>query len=133
MPGTDEIQPGTDDIQLEMAEIQPGTDDVQLEMAEIQPGTDEIQPEMADPSSTQETDDDDVQQLSAAELLEADSDAEPIRTLTIARLLARQGYYDRSLSIYDQLIAENAEDRELSAEAESVRALQSGEPNKASC
>ena len=133
MPGTDEIQPGTDDIQPEMAEIQPETAEIQPEVAEIQPEMAEIQPEVAELSSAQETDDDDVQQLSAAELLEADSDAEPIRTLTIARLLARQGYYDRSLSIYDQLIAENAEDRELSAEAESVRALQSGEPNKASC
>lgn len=55
-----------------------------------------------------------------------DSDeADPIRTLTIARLLARQGYYDRSLSIYDELLTANAGDSELRAEADQVRAKQS--------
>lgn len=46
---------------------------------------------------------------------------EPIRTLTIARVLARQGYYDRSLSIYDALLAEAPDDVELRAEADRVR------------
>jgi NADH-quinone oxidoreductase subunit C len=61
-----------------------------------------------------------------------DDGAEPIRTLTIARLLARQGYYDRSLSIYDELLSENAEDSELRAEADQVRAKQSDQPGDAS-
>jgi hypothetical protein len=63
-----------------------------------------------------------AEQESAGE--ETEEGAEPIRTLTIARLLARQGYYDRSLSIYDELLRENAEDPELRAEAEQVRAKQ---------
>jgi hypothetical protein len=53
--------------------------------------------------------------------------AEPIRTLTIARVLARQGYYDRSLSIYDALLAEDADDTELRAEADQVRAQKAGD------
>jgi hypothetical protein len=63
----------------------------------------------------------------------ADADgAEPIRTLTIARLLARQGYYDRSLSIYDELLTGNAEDSELRAEADQVRAKQTDRPRETS-
>jgi hypothetical protein len=55
------------------------------------------------------------------------AEAEPIRTLTIARLLARQGYFERSLSIYDQLLSENAGDTDLRAEADRVRAQHTGE------
>lgn len=58
--------------------------------------------------------------------------AEPIRTLTIARLLARQGYYERSLSIYDELLSGNAEDSELRAEADQVRAKQTNQPRETS-
>jgi hypothetical protein len=57
----------------------------------------------------------------APQLRAADT-TEPIRTLTVARVLARQGYYDRSLSIYDALLADNATDAELRAEADGVRA-----------
>lgn len=67
----------------------------------------------------------------AAAPSEPDEEAgEPIRTLTIARLLARQGYYDRSLSIYEELLAENTEDPDLRAEAEQVRAQQSPPPDQ---
>jgi hypothetical protein len=51
---------------------------------------------------------------------------DPIRTLTIARLLAGQGYYDRSLSIYDELLAESPTDAELHAEAAEVRSRRTG-------
>jgi hypothetical protein len=53
------------------------------------------------------------------------SSPDPIRTLTIARLLAGQGYFERSLSIYDELLADRAEgadNQELRAEADKVRA-----------
>ena len=52
---------------------------------------------------------------------------EPIRTLTIARVLARQGYYERSLSIYDALLKETPDDAELRAEADRVRADEAGD------
>ena len=48
-------------------------------------------------------------------------------TLTIARVLARQGYYDRSLSIYDALLKETPDDAELRAEADRVRADKAGD------
>jgi hypothetical protein len=44
-----------------------------------------------------------------------------IRTRTMARLLASQGYLARALSIYDELVARDAEDASLRAEAEAVR------------
>jgi hypothetical protein len=47
---------------------------------------------------------------------------EPIRTRTMARLLAAQGYRARALAIYQALIAENPADTELHAEAERVHA-----------
>jgi len=47
---------------------------------------------------------------------------EPIRTRTMAKLLALQGHRGRSLSIYDYLIAKAPNDRALRAEAEAVRA-----------
>jgi hypothetical protein len=53
--------------------------------------------------------------------------AEPIRTLTIARVLARQGYYDRSLSIYEALLKETPDDSDLRAEADRVRADKAGD------
>lgn len=57
----------------------------------------------------------------AEQLLDAQPSADdPIRTLTIARLLAGQGYFERSLSIYDELLA-HSDDPELRAEAEKVR------------
>jgi hypothetical protein len=46
---------------------------------------------------------------------------EPIRTRTMARLLAQQGHKSRALSIYDELIAADAEDASLQAEAASLR------------
>lgn len=47
---------------------------------------------------------------------------EPFPTRTMARILADQGHFRRSLAIYAKLIAERPDDRELSAEAEEVRA-----------
>lgn len=46
---------------------------------------------------------------------------EPIRTRTMARLLAGQGHKQRALSIYDFLLASDS-DPELRAEAERLRA-----------
>ena len=76
-----------------------------------------------------------VQPLSAAVKsapeTEADADgAEPIQTLAIARLLASQGYLDRSLSVYEQLLSENADDAELRAEMQRVREQLGDAPTK---
>lgn len=46
---------------------------------------------------------------------------EPIRTRTMARLLASQGHRTRALSIYDELIAADASDASLRDEAEALR------------
>jgi len=46
---------------------------------------------------------------------------DPIRTLTMARLLAVQGYRKRALSIYDELLAQNGSDASLRAEADRLR------------
>jgi hypothetical protein len=46
---------------------------------------------------------------------------EPIRTRTMARLLASQGHRGRALSIYDDLLAANGSDATLRAEAEALR------------
>jgi hypothetical protein len=46
---------------------------------------------------------------------------EPIRTRTMARLLAAQGYRMRALAIYDELLAGSPEDAALRDEAEAVR------------
>lgn len=54
-----------------------------------------------------------------------DSGEEPIRTRTMARLLAQQGYPDRALSIYDELLADEADDPMLHAEVEELRTRQS--------
>jgi hypothetical protein len=48
---------------------------------------------------------------------------EPIRTRSMARLLAQQGHPQRALSILEYLLARNAADAELRAEAEAVRAV----------
>jgi hypothetical protein len=42
-------------------------------------------------------------------------------------VLARQGYYDRALSIYDVLLKESPDDSELRAEAARVRADKAGD------
>jgi hypothetical protein len=47
---------------------------------------------------------------------------EPIRTRTMARLLASQGHADRALSIYDYLLASPGAEPSLRAEAEALRA-----------
>lgn len=47
--------------------------------------------------------------------------SEPIRTRTMARLLADQGERERALSIYEHLIAEGSDDAELLAEARALR------------
>jgi hypothetical protein len=49
-------------------------------------------------------------------------DCEPIRTRTMARLLAAQGYRARALAIYQALLAENPSDTELHAERERLQA-----------
>ena len=54
----------------------------------------------------------------------ADSEAsggDPIRTRGMAKLLALQGYRDRALSIYDELIAAEPDNAELRAEADRLR------------
>jgi hypothetical protein len=50
-----------------------------------------------------------------------DGDEEPIRTRSMARLLASQGHRNRALKIYDALLAANGGDAELRAEAEALR------------
>lgn len=47
--------------------------------------------------------------------------SEPIRTRTMARLLGKQGYRDRALSIYDFLLSATPEDASLRAEAAILR------------
>jgi hypothetical protein len=48
---------------------------------------------------------------------------EPIRTRSMARLLASQGHHRRALSIYDVLLAANTSDVTLQAEAAALRSL----------
>ena len=47
---------------------------------------------------------------------------EPFPTLTMARILAEQGHFKRALAIYAGLLRDEPRDRELSAEADDVRA-----------
>lgn len=47
---------------------------------------------------------------------------EPFPTRTMARILAEQGHYKRSLAIYARLLSEEPNDGELGAEADAVRA-----------
>jgi hypothetical protein len=49
---------------------------------------------------------------------------EPIRTRTMARLLAAQGHPQRALSIYDYLLARPEADESLRREAEALRSAQ---------
>jgi hypothetical protein len=46
---------------------------------------------------------------------------EPIRTRTMAKLLAAQGHRERALSIYDHLLSKDASDPALLAEADALR------------
>jgi hypothetical protein len=46
---------------------------------------------------------------------------EPIRTRTMARLLAAQGHRERALLIYEELLAQNGPDGAMHEEAEAVR------------
>jgi hypothetical protein len=46
---------------------------------------------------------------------------EPFPTRTMARILAEQGHFKRSLAIYAGLLRNTPGDRELSAEAADVR------------
>ena len=46
---------------------------------------------------------------------------EPFPTRTMARILAEQGHFKRSLTIYTMLLRDEPEDLELSAEVEEVR------------
>ena len=46
---------------------------------------------------------------------------EPIRTQSMARLLAAQGHRERALAIYEELLAQNSEDDSLRHEAEALR------------
>jgi len=48
---------------------------------------------------------------------------EPIRTRSMARLLASQGHHQRALSIYAALLASNGSDTALQAEAAALRSL----------
>jgi len=47
---------------------------------------------------------------------------EPFPTLTMARILAEQGHFKRSLAIYATLLRDEPGNRELSAEADGIRA-----------
>jgi hypothetical protein len=47
---------------------------------------------------------------------------EPIRTRTMARLLATQGYRQRALAIYEELLAQAGADDSLRAEVEALHA-----------
>jgi hypothetical protein len=47
---------------------------------------------------------------------------DPIRTRSMAKLLAMQGYRDRALSIYEELIAAEPDNAELRVEADRLRA-----------
>ena len=58
----------------------------------------------------------------ASSAVVAHEEAEPIRTRTMARLLAAQGYRVRALAIYRALLAECPSDTELQAELERLRA-----------
>lgn len=57
----------------------------------------------------------------AADDGEDDEWVEPIRTRSMARLLAGQGHRDRALAIYDALIAIDASDASLRDEADALR------------
>lgn len=46
---------------------------------------------------------------------------EPIRTLSMARLLAAQDHRERALAIYEELLAQDSENADLRREAEAVR------------
>lgn len=59
--------------------------------------------------------------VSASTSSEEPAGSDPIRTLTMARLLAVQGYRKRALSIYDELLARDANDPSLRAEADRLR------------
>jgi len=50
------------------------------------------------------------------------AETSPIRTRTLARLLAAQGYTARALAVYDALLAESPDDTALAEEATSLRA-----------
>jgi hypothetical protein len=56
-----------------------------------------------------------------SERAEATVATEPIRTRTMARLLAAQGYRKRALAMYDELLAAKQDDAELRDEAERLR------------
>jgi hypothetical protein len=49
---------------------------------------------------------------------------EPIRTRSMAKLLAAQGYFERALSIYAYLLAQDAGNAALIAEADALREAQ---------
>jgi hypothetical protein len=51
---------------------------------------------------------------------------EPIRTRSMAKLLAAQGHADRALAIYTYLLARDGDDPALQAEVASLRASQRG-------
>lgn len=53
---------------------------------------------------------------------------EPIRTHSMARLLAVQGHRERALAIYAELLAQNSEDEALRREAQAVREGRRVEP-----
>jgi hypothetical protein len=61
-------------------------------------------------------------ELPPSERAQASVPNEPIRTRTMARLLAAQGYRARALAIYEELIQRNPSDRELADEAAPLRA-----------
>lgn len=56
-----------------------------------------------------------------ADAASGDAKPDPIRTRGMAKLLALQGYKDRALSIYDELIAAEPNNAELRAEADRLR------------
>lgn len=55
------------------------------------------------------------------EVKDEEAELDPIRTRGIAKLLAMQGYRERALSIYDELIVAEPNNAELRAEADKLR------------
>jgi hypothetical protein len=96
--------------ELELAELTPAPQPVLLEAAPLEPVPAAVAARPAPRSQPRSasTDDDEVYE-------------EPIRTRSMARLLAGQGHRARALAIYDALLAADASDASLRAEADALR------------
>jgi hypothetical protein len=102
--------------ELELAELSPAPEPMPIEAARSEPEpvlepvpAVAVAPPPAAPAPRSASSDDD-------EVYE-----EPIRTRSMARLLAGQGHRARALAIYDALLAVDASDASLRAEADALR------------